>query len=360
MLELDRRTFLTSAGASLFGLLSRHASANIKRTDALLAAACRFADGQYGAVLMDEAANIILTIDLPARGHDVIFDRAAARGVVFARRPGSFAVVFNTESKTEPMLFSAPMGRHFYGHGAFSADGKLLFASENDYAKATGKIGIYDTTDKFTRIGEFDSFGIGPHEIALMPDGKTLAVCNGGIQTHPTMGRAKLNLPTMRPNLAFVETSTGALIELHELGPDYSQLSIRHMAVANNSKLVFGCQHQGKDHDQMPLVGTVSLGEIIKLYDLAPETLGRFAGYVGSVATSGDGKYFSVSSPKGNTVGVFNARSGQTIRMQTMVQACGLAWPPHGLQVSSHKGAIGEMGAMAQSGVHFDNHLASA
>ena len=43
-----------------------------------------------------------------------------------------------------------------------------------------------------SRIGELASFGVGPHEVVLMPDGATLVVANGGIRTHPDRDRAKL------------------------------------------------------------------------------------------------------------------------------------------------------------------------
>ena len=36
---------------------------------------------------------------------------------------------------------------------------------------ARGVIGVYDATDGFRRIGEFDTYGIGPHEMLLTPDG---------------------------------------------------------------------------------------------------------------------------------------------------------------------------------------------
>ena len=35
-------------------------------------------------------------------------------------------------------------GRHFFGHGVFSPDGKLLYATENDFEAARGVIGVYD------------------------------------------------------------------------------------------------------------------------------------------------------------------------------------------------------------------------
>ena len=54
------------------------------------------------------------------------------------------------------------------------------------------------------RDGE-DEWLADPHEAILLADGKTLAVANGGIETHIETGREKLNLDFMQPSLALVE-----------------------------------------------------------------------------------------------------------------------------------------------------------
>ena len=87
------------------------------------------------------------------------------RSVVFARQPGTFAVVFDHTGRDEPLTIASFSGRHFFGHGVFSTDGALLYATENDFDKARGVIGLFDVGDGFTRIGEFDTFGTGPHEL---------------------------------------------------------------------------------------------------------------------------------------------------------------------------------------------------
>ena len=93
-------------------------------------------------------------------------------------------------------LSSVP-GRHFFGHGAFSPDGRLLYATENDFDNARAVVGVYDVGSGFARIGEFGTQGVGAHELLLSPDGELLVVANGGIETHPDYGRAELNLDTM-------------------------------------------------------------------------------------------------------------------------------------------------------------------
>src|SRR5690606_30895384 len=110
----------------------------------------------------------------------------------FARRPGTFALVIDVVHGRILYRIASAESRHFYGHGAFSSDGRLLYATENDFAGERGVIGIYDAADGYRRAGEIPSYGIGPHELRLLADGTTLAVANGGILTRPDLPRVKL------------------------------------------------------------------------------------------------------------------------------------------------------------------------
>ncbi|MGT2465594.1 DUF1513 domain-containing protein [Mesorhizobium atlanticum] len=49
------------------------------------------------------------------------------RSVVFARQPGTFAVVFDHAGRDKPSTIASIAGRHFFGHGVFSSDGALLY-----------------------------------------------------------------------------------------------------------------------------------------------------------------------------------------------------------------------------------------
>jgi uncharacterized protein len=177
---IDRRDFLKAAGTAFLSSLTPKALADTLASDAVFATAYQKRDGAYGAAIVSEAGKILYAVELPERGHDISFDPASGRSVVFARQPGTFAVVFDPAGRDPPRTIQSQPGRHFFGHGAFSPDGRLLFASENDFDNATGMVGIYDATDGFARIGEFPTDGVGPHELLLLDDGRTLAICNGG------------------------------------------------------------------------------------------------------------------------------------------------------------------------------------
>lgn len=51
-------------------------------------------------------------------------------------------------------------------------------------------IGVYDVTHHYQKVAEWSGFGIGPHEVILMADGR-LVVGVGGVHT---FGREPLNL----------------------------------------------------------------------------------------------------------------------------------------------------------------------
>ena len=231
----------------------------------LYAAACKGLDGRFAAVIFDaDRGTEVARIVLPARGHDIAVRPTPGRDgpevVVFARRPGNFAVVLGSGDR-KPLWFSTRADRYFYGHGVFSADGRLLYTTENDFEAGVGRIGVRDATNGYMQIGELTSGGVGPHDLALMPDKRTLVVANGGIKTHPDTPRLELNLSSMEPSLAYVDAFTGDLVERHALSPAMHQLSIRHLAVGKEAPDI-----DGPDQDGVRFKLSDYRGKVVLLY----------------------------------------------------------------------------------------------
>jgi len=356
---IDRRAFMKAAGLGFVAALTPQGLAAAAEADAVFATAFQRRDGSYGAAIMTEQGNVVHSVALPERGHDITFDPITRRSVIFARQPGTFAVVFDTAGKAEPITIDSVEGRHFYGHGAFSPDGSLLYATENDFDNAAGMVGIYDARDKFRRIGEFPTYGVGPHELILLGDGRTLAVANGGIETHPDFGRAKLNLATMKPSFVFIDRLSGDLLEKHELPSKLHQLSIRHMDIDQNGTVWFGCQHEGPASEQPLLVGKVQRGNEFGLVEMPENILGGFRNYIGSVAANRDAGTIAVSSPQGNAYAVLDAASGKVLSATSLTEVCGLAPDGVGFLVSTGKGDIVAPGStpVSEPDYVWDNHL---
>lgn len=353
-LELDRRAFLLGAGASIgAGLLSQKAHGSALDDDVLFAAGFRDTNGEFGLAILSEAGEIIHQHKLPARGHGVTANVQSERAVIFARRPGNFALAFDPNMGTIPTLFKTPIDRHFYGHGAFSSDGKLLFASENDFETGDGKIGIYDVGNGFSRIGEFASGGIGPHEIIMLPDQKTLCVANGGIKTHPQFPRTKLNLDSMRSNIAFIDVASGLIRAVHPLPEIWSQLSMRHMAADHKGTVWIGGQYEGNALDQAPLLAKISDSEPFEFIKLPTKHLFGLKNYIGSVTINENDGIIAFSSPKGGRVLLVDRSSGQVIKSHNAKGTCGLAPNRNGIITSSENGRFGTKNHI----VNWDNHI---
>ncbi|MBL6430834.1 MAG: DUF1513 domain-containing protein [Alphaproteobacteria bacterium] len=371
--EIDRRHLLRHllsgiGAAGLAGTVFGAAdAAGRDDDDPFYVAARREADGSHSVAVVGLDGLDRLVIPLPGRGHDVTVCRTTGRCLAFARRPGTFAVIFDPLGVNPPSAFAAVPGRHFYGHGAFSRNGRLAYATENDYAARRGVIGVYDVSgDRPRRIGEFDSGGIGPHDILPMPDGRTLVVANGGIVTHPDTGRKKLNLDDMHPNIALIDSATGDLLGRVDGEAGLSRLSLRHMDVGADSRVWIGGQYQGSTSEHPPLIASLDPNE----GRLRARHSRRLAVRPGKLYRFGDAqprrqRGCRLLSARRSCALLLRARRGVSGKPAPQ-DACGLA-PLHARSflVSDGEGALLESASpngppllvAARAGLAWDNHL---
>ncbi len=97
---------------------------------ALLGCAIKGRD-HFLAVVADDSGLPMFTQPLPARGHGTASNQHG-HAVVFGRRPGTFFLAFDYRDGRLIKLAQASDDRHFYGHGVYSHDGSLLFATEGE------------------------------------------------------------------------------------------------------------------------------------------------------------------------------------------------------------------------------------
>jgi hypothetical protein len=322
--EIDRRAFACGLAAFLVpaGAGGRSAAGV---AEALLAATVRRPDGSYAAVLYDLQRQLLNSVALPARGHDIAVNPMSRELVAFARRPGTFAVTFSGHRAHAPTAFSTPEGRHFYGHGVFSRDGRLLYTTENDFANARGCIGVWETAGGYRRIGEFASHGTGPHDLGLLSDGRTLVIANGGLITHPAHGRAPLNLASMRASLTYVDRLTGELLERNELPLSLRRSSIRHLGVGQRDTVIFGCQFMGAKTERVDLIGFHRPGEEIELLASGHEMHRALRSYVSSVAVDRGGEIAGVTSSRGNGIVRIDIAKRRVLDIHALPDVSGIA-----------------------------------
>ncbi len=115
--------------------------------------------------------------------------------------------------------------RWFYGHGAFSADGSLLYSTETVNSRESGVIGVRDA-QTFKYLGEFPTHGENPHDCHLIDNGTVLLVANGG-------GALGTDL---KPCVTYVDIESRRLLERLEL--DDERFNTGHLSLSAGGTLV--------------------------------------------------------------------------------------------------------------------------
>ncbi|AVM74277.1 DUF1513 domain-containing protein [Magnetospirillum gryphiswaldense] len=343
---IDRRAFLAAIAA--FGLMGKSpVRAEARRR--LWLAANLAAGRQYGLGAFDAGGRMEFEVTLPGRGHGIALAPDGKLAVAVARRPGTFAGVIDVASGEATHWLEAPTGRHFHGHGAFSGDGRRFFSAENDYAEATGVIGIWDVGDTWRRVGEMPSHGIEPHDIRMLTDGHTLVVANGGIITHPDSGRARLNLERMDSSLVYLDSRDGGLLGQWRLPARWKLLSMRHFTVNDQGDVAIGMQYQDDD-TTAPIIALHRFGQPIRLLDLPAPLPATVRNYCGSVAMSADGRYFAASCPQASLVTLWETTSARFLGTVAVADGCGVAAGGDGDSVLMTSGRRGAWLWSAQTG----------
>ncbi|GMQ46151.1 DUF1513 domain-containing protein [Vibrio sp. 10N] len=308
--------------------------------------------GQFEAVVYSQGGQSQRHIPLPARGHGIAIAPNQPHAVMFARRPGNYAMVFDYLSGEVDTLIPAAPERHFYGHGVYSNDGRWLYATEGERSTSQGIIGVYDVELGYKKVDEFSGFGIGPHEIITMSDGR-LVLGVGGVHTQ---GRTPMNLETMTPSLSYLSES-GELLDQVTLSDHHK--SIRHLAHDSEQTVLCGQQYRGEPDDYVPLVAMHRSGEPLIELGGEPEQWARFNHYIASIAATRT--HILATSPRGNCYGIWDKASRELLEINVLPDASGVVVRNGEFHVSSGAGKIVKIKADLTkhafvSGIQWDNH----
>jgi hypothetical protein len=291
-------------------------------------------DNDFGVVGIDADRQIVWQTTMPERVHDIVVQPVAdiknvfidSRNrdvVVMGRRPSEKIWVLDTATGEVKFAINAANNRHFYGHACYSLDGKLLYVTENDTINLDGKIGIYDAYENYKKIAEYNSHGIGPHELIMHPDSETLVIANGGIKTEQA-SREELNLDSMRPSLVYLNRHTGALLE--QIMPEHNQMSVRHLAMHGDGTVMIGIQFQGEKHINVPLVLTHKRGDTdFKPLIMPNDQWQRFHQYIASVAVDSERNLLCVTTPIGGCAAIYDLNTRKLIDDVSLPDCAGVA-----------------------------------
>jgi hypothetical protein len=323
----------------------------------------------YGLAVASRGGLLSL-VETGFRGHDVTLrPRYPGRVVLFGRRPGRVAAEIDIVAGRVVRRLVLPEDRALQGHGFFTPDGGLLVTSEMEVESGRGLLVVRDA-ESLEVVAEHDSYGVGPHELALLPDERTIVVANGGVFTRPETRDAPLNLDTMRSSLAYVDLETGQQVD--EALFFERKASLRHLDVCDDGTVVVAMQVQReamRSTDVVPLVAVHRRGESLRPLVTGREVIAAMNDYAGSVAVDGTNRVVCATSPRGNLAAFWDFGSGELLGQLELFDVCGVALSVEEgqfvltggneqvrrLDAETLAPVAGRLGPYA--GVRWDNHL---
>lgn len=322
-----RRAFLAAGGAGALAALPalRAATRRLGGTDDVFLSASDDLDGRHFVTATDARGAKLFSLEVEERCHGCVVDpRRPDRAIVVARRPGTVAYdVDLAQGAIRRVVRSAPE-RHFFGHAVFALDGGVLYTTENDRTRNAGLVVVRDAGD-LRVLAELPTHGVGPHELLLLPDGRTLVVANGGIVTDVVAGngrRRDLNLAEMDPSLVYLDAPSGRL--LARVRPDDHQASVRHLALAADGTVGIALQYAGPETNPYPVAAFHRGEERLRTVDVPRASRVRMRRYAASIAIAPSG-VAAVTCPRGDLVALFDAASGGLLAELEIRDAGGVA-----------------------------------
>ncbi len=240
---------------------------------------------------------VIFETPIPGRGHGVAL-RPGQRPGIGGIRPSArqFRTPLRYRFRCGETLAALLRRAAFLRTRSVLQGGRYLFSTENDFGRGRGVIGVWDAQQAYRRVKEWSSGGIGPHEISLSEDFRSLLVANGGVRTHPATGHQKLNIETMEPNLAIIDIGSGRVLESYRFDqPRHQLLYILHLAMGKSRDVCMALQDQDPTSDLQPLFALRRPhSPRLELLESPEPVTRRLQGFGGAVAIDQSGRIAAI------------------------------------------------------------------
>jgi hypothetical protein len=268
-----------------------------------------------------ERKHVISVIDLESRKRtltDISFlphgfhrnPQNINRLAIFEKR-GPGACEYDLNERKVVRYIPGASGRYFYGHGAYSIDGSLLYSTETMLKTKDGVIALRDA-DTLKILGEFPSYGKEPHECKLIDGGQTMVVTNGGG-----------NMQGETPNVAYIDMNSEKLLEKVEL--TNARLNTGHFSVSDTGSLVVvSAPREGLSNQHLGGVSIRPRGDYMESIASPLAVTQRMKGEALSVVIHPDAGLAAVTHPDSNMVTIWSLHDRKLVKVIELEKARGV------------------------------------
>ncbi|MCC7509851.1 MAG: DUF1513 domain-containing protein [Planctomycetes bacterium] len=203
-------------------------------------------------------------------------------------------------------------GREFYGHGAFTPDGKLFYCTEAEVGDSSyaGVLAVRDGESFELRAENFPTHGVAPHDCILVDDGATLVITNGG---------GPVSKPEEPAGIAYVDVKTGAARRVLKFRDE--KINAGHIAITPRGELAcVSAPREGIPQTKEGEPNPAWLGAI-SFYDPATDKLvtaedpirAKMKGETLSVAIHVPSMVVAATNPAGDLVTFWDFKTGKLV-----------------------------------------------
>ena len=245
--------------------------------------------------------------------HGLCIDpRDPARAAVFEKK-GPGAALVNLASRQVETPVRTPATRKFYGHGAFSIDGSVLYATESLVDKDLAGMLVVRDSQTLAELGTVPTYGSAPHDCQLIADGTIMVVANGGGSYQAAL-EARGDSDDEAASITYVELSSGRLLEKVPIASP--RFNAGHLALTPAGDLaVVSAPREGLPNINQQL-GAVSLrpaGKALVTLEQPASVVERMLGETLSVVINEQSRVVLATHPLGNCVSIWRLDDAQLV-----------------------------------------------
>lgn len=316
--DASRREFLRAAAAAAAAALGTGCSAGRAPRRGAILGAGRFLTTDTGKLthvlcVFDLDGDRSRAISMDFFGHGLAFHPTDRSRIAVFEKKGPGACEIDLASGRVTRAITTPAERAFYGHGVYSGDGQVLFATENHLQTRNGLIAIRDAKTH-QPLGEFPTHGQSPHDCHLVDDGRTLAITNGG-------GPEGSEAP---PSVTFVDVASTKLLE--RLTFTNPRINAGHLALsAKRDVVAVSAPREGLPREALGGVTIRTGSGPFETMSRPQEVIDRMVGESLSLCIDEGRRTVAVTNPDGNIVTFWDLDGRRLVKHLDLPAPRGLA-----------------------------------
>ncbi len=252
-------------------------------------------------------------LSLAFLAHGITFDpNDRFRAAIFEKK-GPHGCIVDLRSMTVTSALTTPASRQFYGHGAFSRDGKLLYATESRLDRGFEGALVVRDAGTLQELGTLPTYGSAPHDCAIIDDGATMVIANGGGVT----GRSEASV-------TYVDLRTEKLLDRVALASP--KFNAGHIALTHSGDLaIVSAPREGRPHTDLGAVTVRAKGGKVTTATKPSNVVSRMIGETLSVLASASDRTVLATHPLGDCVTVWKLDDASFVETLEIENPRGLA-----------------------------------